>query len=147
MDSLHRLMAIEDIKNLKARYLRLLDCKQWEEWGEVFTADAQFRYGEGPHDVVHGRKNIVRFAQDVLGDAVTVHHGHMPEIEVMNPANAAGIWTMHDVLLYPEGHSRASSEGYGHYKETYRQDADGEWRIATVLMTRLLVHAGSTARK
>ena len=33
------LLAIEQIRQLKARYFRLLDTKQWDEWGEVFTVE------------------------------------------------------------------------------------------------------------
>lgn len=31
--------AVEQISQLKARYFRLMDQKQWEEWRDVFTED------------------------------------------------------------------------------------------------------------
>jgi len=31
---------IEAIKQLEARYFRLMDTKQWEAWADVFTEDA-----------------------------------------------------------------------------------------------------------
>ncbi len=37
-DPLQRLVDIEAIKQLKARYFRLLDTKRWDEWGQVFAA-------------------------------------------------------------------------------------------------------------
>ena len=36
MDRLERLEAIEAIRNVKARYFRLIDTKQWEELRGVF---------------------------------------------------------------------------------------------------------------
>ena len=30
---------IEEIKQLKARYFRLMDTKQWDEWADLFTDD------------------------------------------------------------------------------------------------------------
>ena len=35
------LVEIEAIRQLKARYFRLLDTKQWDAWLEVFTEDFQ----------------------------------------------------------------------------------------------------------
>jgi 3-phenylpropionate/cinnamic acid dioxygenase small subunit len=31
------LEALEQIKQLKARYFRFVDTKRWQEWGELFT--------------------------------------------------------------------------------------------------------------
>ena len=38
-----QLTDIEAIKQLKARYFRLMDTKRWEEWGDVFTKDARLQ--------------------------------------------------------------------------------------------------------
>ena len=40
MDDLERLVAIEEIKQLKARYFRCMDTKDWEGFAEVFAPDA-----------------------------------------------------------------------------------------------------------
>ena len=47
------------------------------------------------------------FLEPVLQDVVTVHHGHMPEIELTSPTTARGIWAMEDMLRYPDGHEIA----------------------------------------
>jgi len=36
--------AIEQLKQLKARYFRLMDQKRWDEWQEVFTEDVTAVY-------------------------------------------------------------------------------------------------------
>ena len=46
MDSpLRELRDIESIKQLKARYFRFMDTKQWDEWQWVFTEDARLKWG------------------------------------------------------------------------------------------------------
>lgn len=37
------LLDIEEIKQLKARYFRLLDTRRWDEWAQLFTVDCEFR--------------------------------------------------------------------------------------------------------
>jgi hypothetical protein len=71
--------------------------------------------------------------QKVLAGATTVHHGHMPEIELTSPTTATGVWALHDIVIWPDG---TRLDGYGHYHETYEK-RDGEWRIKTSTLTRL----------
>jgi len=42
METVDRLWAIEQIKQLKARYFRYLDLHWWHELRELFTDDAVF---------------------------------------------------------------------------------------------------------
>ena len=62
----------------------------------------------------------------------SVHHGHCPEIEVLSDTEARGIWAMEDIVEFTDG----TLHGYGHYHETYRKEG-GEWRIATLHLTRI----------
>jgi hypothetical protein len=132
--------AIEAIRQLKARYFRLLDTKQWAAWGEVFTGDATMRVdrgvatGGGSVEQIgtEGRAAIVAMVEGSVGPHTTVHHGHMPEIELVSPTEARGIWAMADFVDYPG----RRLEGHGHYHETYRFE-DGAWRIASLHLTRL----------
>jgi hypothetical protein len=59
----------------------------------------------------------------------------MAEVEVTSGTTASAVWSMDDVLRWPEG---AEMHGYGHYHETYEK-VDGEWRIKTLRLTRLRV--------
>ena len=126
---------IEQIKKLKARYFRLMDTKRWEEWGEVFTEDATVHViTTADLEVLwEGRQQIVANNSSVLSDVITVHHGHMPEIELTSAATATGIWAMFDYLVFPNG---TFMNGYGHYHEEYVKE-DGQWRIKSLLLTRL----------
>ena len=103
-----------------------------------------------PRDIEHDNpefrrhEDLVHFLEQIYGrevsldDVVTVHHGHMPEIEVTSPTTATGTWAMEDKLRWPEGSPIKIMHGYGHYHETYTK-VDGHWRIATTRLSRLRI--------
>ena len=137
LDPLTILVEKEAIRELKARYFRFLDTKQWDKWIEIFEPEFE-------HDMVtekqkiHGpREKFVEFVSKALEGVITVHHGHNPEIELTSPTTAKAIWPFSDRLKPGEGVTRGTSlEGYGHYHETYVKSEAG-WRIKTQLVTRL----------
>jgi ketosteroid isomerase-like protein len=140
--TLEELGEIEAIKQLKARYFRYLDTKQWDQWGDVFTEDAELVNPQSRDVPLKGRQEIVRTVSTNLADIVSVHHGHMPEIELLSPTTARGVWSMFDLLVGRRGGARPDEvrlEGYGHYVEQYRKDDDGRWRIARLQLMRLHV--------
>jgi hypothetical protein len=146
---LNKLEEIEEIKKVKARYFRLMDQKRWNEWRELFTEDVTAVYhgtprgsqGEEPASFqCEGRENLVTKVSSLLANAVSVHHGHMPEIEVTSPTTATGIWAMFDYLRFPN----STLKGYGHYEEDYVKEA-GAWKIKRILLTRL--HCDETWEK
>jgi uncharacterized protein (TIGR02246 family) len=124
---------IEAIKQLKARYCRTMDTKDWAAMRQVFTDDVEMDTTTSGGGVVTGADNFLSFLQDAIGDVVTVHHCHTPEIEVTENATASGVWAMEDMLRWPDG---TELHGYGHYHETYEK-ADGQWRIKRSVLTRL----------
>jgi uncharacterized protein (TIGR02246 family) len=136
---LQRLVDIEDIKRLKARYFRTLDRKEWDEFGQVFSTDAHLEVPEGAVDE-HGREAVVASVSGVLEGVRTVHHGHMPEIEITGPDTARGVWAMFDYVEFPasEAGERVGLRGYGHYTEEYVRE-DGEWRIKHLHLSRLRI--------
>jgi hypothetical protein len=140
-----RLIAIEEIKALKARYFRCMDTKDWAGLEAVFAADAMFDMrGEAADQskaadgLVIGAGPIAAFIRAAVETLVTVHHGHMPEITLTSPTTASGLWAMEDVLRWPEGTPLKTLHGYGHYHETYTRTAQG-WRIQSSRLSRLRV--------
>ncbi len=133
-----QLLDIEAIKQLKARYFRLMDTKQWEDWGLVFTTDCVMEVPEG--DMVNtGREEIVTNVSGALVGAWTAHHGHMPEIEITGDGTGRGVWAMFDYVEWPENDGvRNGLQGYGHYREEYRRE-DGAWRISRIRLERLRI--------
>lgn len=127
---------VEAIKQLKARYFRLMDTKDWDGFRDVFTDDVVIDTSIDGGGVVQGRDEFVSFLRGVIGDVITVHQGHMPEITVTSPTTATGTWALDDRLWWPEGSPLRHMHGFGHYHETYEK-IDGGWRIKTLRLTRL----------
>jgi hypothetical protein len=142
MTDVERLIAIHEIGHLKARCFRCMDTKDWRGFEAVFAADAVADYtppgGDRGEWTATGAANIVAFVKKVVAPAITVHHGHMPEIEVTSPATANGVWSMEDLIWWPEGSRRKTLHGFGHYHETYQKTGD-RWLIKTLKLTRLRV--------
>jgi uncharacterized protein (TIGR02246 family) len=126
---------IEEIRQLKARYFRTMDTKDWDGMRQVFTDDVVIDTSEAGGARITGADEFMTFLREALGGAVTVHQGHMPEIELTSEAQATGVWALNDIVIWPNG---MRLDGYGHYHETYEKQADG-WRIAASKLTRLHV--------
>jgi len=124
---------IDQLKQLKARYFRTMDTKDWTAMREVFVHDVVMDTTASGGSLITGADNFMAFLELTLRDAITVHHGHMPEIELVSPSTARGIWALQDIIIWPDG---ARMHGYGHYHETYEK-IDGRWRITSSTLTRL----------
>jgi hypothetical protein len=128
---------IEEIRRLKARYFRLMDQKRWAEWVDVFTEDVHIdTTDDAPDALIDGRDAFRAFLEPLLAEVVTVHHGHMPEIALVGPDEATGVWSMEDHLEWPEGAPMRRLWGTGWYEERYRRCHDGRWRIAELRLRR-----------
>ena len=124
---------IEAIKQLKARYCRTMDTKDWAAMRQVFTDDVEMDTTASGGGVMTGAADFLSFLQETIGDVVTVHHCHTPEIEVTAATSASAWWAMEDMLRWPDG---TELHGYGHYQETYEK-VDGHWLIKRSVLTRL----------
>jgi uncharacterized protein (TIGR02246 family) len=130
---------IESIKQLKARYFRTLDSKDWPAMRQVFADDVVVDTIASGGSVMVGADEFVEFLQQTLGEAITVHHGHMPEIQLTSETTATGIWALQDTIIWPDG-SRLL--GFGHYYESYELTENG-WRIKALTLTRLHMEVSS----
>ncbi|MEY4161032.1 MAG: hypothetical protein RLZZ136_1653, partial [Pseudomonadota bacterium] len=120
MDALQTLQAIEDIRAVKARYCRLLDTKQWEEFAALFTTDAEMDVREDTGNrPITGIPAIVAQVRFAVDHAATSHQVHTGEITLLGPDKASGVWAMQDRVVWQEGQSPlpgvASITGYGQY--------------------------------
>ena len=137
MEPVEELRAIEAIRQLKARYFRCMDTKDWDGLLAVFAPDAVLDHTEAEmNHTVTGNAEIAASIRQAIQDVTTVHHGHMAEIEILSATEARGVWAMEDMLWWPEDGPIKSLHGYGHYHEEYRC-IDGEWKIYLNRLTRL----------
>jgi hypothetical protein len=135
-----QLTDLYEIQKLKARYFRCMDLRLWDEFRDVFTDDLELyventRTPQAEQPTVKGADNLVNYLAASDPRKVTVHQGHMPEIEFLDADHATGIWAMFDWVDDP-GRGFAG-QGFGHYHERYVRCPDGKWRISRVRLTRL----------
>jgi SnoaL-like domain len=150
MDTLERLVAMEEIRQLKARYFRHMDQRDWKAMAQVFCRDAHFDCSEGFAAVplgeswtgskgpeVDGRDAIMAWIEKSFAGSTSVHHGHCHEITIDSDTEAHGTIAMEDYIRQRD-RSTPLVHAAGHYVEQYRIE-DGVWRIAATRLTRLFV--------
>ena len=124
---------LEAIRQLKARYFRFLDTKDWDGFRTVFAPDVHVDVSTDGGGTFDGLDAFLEFLVPTLTGVVTVHHGHMPEITLTSPSTATGIWALQDMLIWPDGNRM---HGYGHYHDAYAK-IDASWLIGASTLTRL----------
>jgi SnoaL-like domain len=129
------LLAIESIKQLKARYCRYLDTKDWTAWRSIFADDFVSDTSEAGGKLIAGADDFVAFTRRCIGrpTQATAHQVHAPEIELTSATTAFGVWALQDVVRFGPGRTLV---GYGHYHETY-ENVEGQWLIKSSKLTRL----------
>lgn len=140
--SVAELQDIEAIRQVKARYVRYGDTKNWEGFRELLTEDFEAHYDglprasrEAPSSGgITGLEMFVQAFPAMLADCVTIHHLYSNEITITGPGTAIGLWAMHDVVMLPT----CTFRGWGHYHEEYEK-RDGQWKIRKSKVTRLRV--------
>jgi hypothetical protein len=150
MNGIERLTAIEEIKQVKAKYFRGVDTGDGDLVRSILAEDCVLDYVGGCTDpstgidyvpstntVLRGREAWPA-GQRVNMGMVSVHQGHTVEIEITSDSTASAIWSMTDRLHFPPGGDYSIMTGYGHYHETYER-IGGTWKIKTTRLTRLRV--------
>lgn len=118
------LLDLERIRQLKYRYFRFLDTKDWDGVASCFVPGATAAY---PQRECGSRDEIVSFLREAMvPDLVSMHHGHHPEIE-LDGDSATGRWYLHDkVMVVPYDFAL---EGAAIYTDRYVRTDDG-WQMA-----------------
>lgn len=133
---LERLIAIEDIKQLKSRRDRAVDSKDWAMLEKLHAPDH--------HSYIQGMAawtsaaQMIENTRSALEGVVTVHHSHTPDITFESADRAKGIWAMTDYVSWKQGEQAHWLHGYGFYEETYEK-RNGQWVYVARRLTRLKV--------
>jgi hypothetical protein len=134
-DQIQELWDMEQIRQLKGRYFRLLDAKDWTAFRDLFADDARFDLMGA--DPIVGGDEIVAFVSEQLVGTTTAHNGHTPIVTIDSPTEARASTIMYDYVEWPpdpQTGERRGIEGYGCYEETYKK-VDGAWKIASWRLT------------
>ena len=135
----------EAIKQVKYKYQRYVDTKNFEGLAEVLTEDAVAAYDSGKY-LATGRKAIIEFLASALqrDDIATLHQVHCPELTLTSPTSATGIWYLHDYVINPGEDQgtlpgRSILQGAGFYSDQYVKQ-DGQWMIQSTGYERTFEH-------
>lgn len=133
MGAVEQLREIEEIRQVKYRYLRCVDLKLWSEIGDTLTENATLNTGTtafGKAAEITGRSEIAAFFRTKLGSAtLTAHTAGQPEITVDGDI-ATGIWSVRETMLATK--HRMLITGAAFHQERYECGADARWRIARI---------------
>ena len=146
MTDLEKLLAIEEIRQLRPKYFRVIDAKQFDELEEIFTPDAVFDSREAVADPIKGqypgfpvspvsvgREAVVQGIIAGMPEALqSCHMGHTGEIEILSDTTAKGVIPFSDRLIIP---GVLATTGYGYYFDEYEK-IDGKWRIKSAVLKR-----------
>ena len=126
MKIMNELLEIEQIKKMKYRYFRYLDCKQFEAMEDCFVENASSSYDSARH-AYQSRDAILGFLSEALSSPRILHqhHGHHPEIEITSETTATGIWYMDDTVHILDYNLKV--RGNGIYWDEYVKE-DGQWK-------------------
>ena len=121
---------IDEIKQVKYRYLRALDTKHWDEFADTLTEDVIGDYGASTRrgaplhrprlaGRVHARR---RCGPNII----TEHRVTHPEIDV-DGDEATAIWYLQDRVIVPDFNFMLIGAAF--YHDSYRRTSDG-WKIS-----------------
>ena len=150
MQNSDTLAAIEDIRQLKARYWRGVDTRDDDLVRSILAENCVLDFRGCCTDPLTGTDHMPVMNMVIRGRnawntgtldgqrSVTVHHGHQSEISVADARTATGIWSFTDRFFMPAGSPFSRFTGYGYYHDRYER-TDGRWLLAATRIERIRV--------
>ena len=133
MSDIEHLLAVEEIKLLKARRDRACDTKDWDLY-RALHADDYVSHNDG-FERWEGADVMIAEVKALLGTGrTTVHHSHTPDITFESPVKAKGIWGMED-YIFDSATEELLIHGFGFYHETYEKRG-GKWLFTSRALKR-----------
>lgn len=143
MTDIEWLVALEQIKLLKARRDRAVDTKDWDTYLSLHAPE-HVSHNEG-FPRWNSAAEMIAAVPKLLGpDKISVHHSHTPEITFTSPTAASGIWAMEDMIFWKQGEEEHWLHGYGFYHEDYVK-RDGQWLFISRRLKRTHVTTSAGA--
>ena len=134
MTDIERLVALEAIRELKARRDQAVDRKDWPTYAALHGDE--FVGATIPNQQGSGGKSAADALEVLMANVTTVHHSHSPVIEFQDRDHATGVWAMEDNLFWYRNGEKQWLRGFGFYHETYVRGADGRWRFTSRRLER-----------
>lgn len=135
LSGVDRLLALEDIRLLKAQRDRAVDTKDWALLESLHVPEHTSYNDDYPPWTT--ASEMIANVQVIMQDLQTSHQSHTPEITFETPDRASGIWAMSGLSLWTQGGQDHWFLGMGHYFETY-QKRGGKWLFTSRRLKYLL---------
>jgi hypothetical protein len=130
------LVAIEQIKQLKARYFRGIDTCNLELLRSILAPEVRISFQSPTYQLeLNGLEQAIEFYRtNFTNRRFGMHNGHTPEI-VVNGDEATGLWYLNDLFINLD--KQTLLNGSAIYEDSYIK-IQGEWRILRTGYKRLL---------
>lgn len=143
LSDIERLVAIEDIRQLKAERDRAVDLKDWDTIARLHAPDHR-SHNDG-FEPWNSAAEMIANSRERLVGVTSVHQSHTATITFESPTAASGIWAMEDNLFWTQDGEEHWLRGYGFYHERYEK-RDGRWLFTFRRLERLRVLSSPGAR-
>jgi hypothetical protein len=137
MSDIEWLVALEEIRQLKARRDRYVDAHDWDAYEALHAPDHVSHHapdptlGGQPPAWTSAAEKVKNVRAIMVDGMITIHHSYDPEILFETATKAQGIWAMTTARVSEEADGKAAWEiSYGYYYETYEK-RDGRWVFTT----------------
>jgi len=126
---IQRIEEIDAIKRVKYRYFRFFDTANVDAIADVFTEDVVITVVGGVYKFeLKGRDAYLKLIREgAHAEMITQHHGHHPEIDLIDDRKATGLWYLNDYVL--DFRRKQHIMGTAFYRDTYVKESDDQWRI------------------
>ncbi|AFZ06975.1 hypothetical protein Osc7112_2551 [Oscillatoria nigro-viridis PCC 7112] len=140
---LQQLTALENIRQVKARYCRFIDLKQWDDFKNLFTPTVHLTFHGVEGELLYQFTDLQSFIDQTattLSGSQTIHQVHNSEIQLTSETTARAIWSMEDWIIYPKDVKGLfkTLHGFGHYYEMLEL-REGCWLTTTLSLKRTIL--------
>jgi hypothetical protein len=137
---------IEAIKRLKARYCRAIDTADWDLLAACYTPDTMIDISREEaladfRQPVRGIGPVIDAMRSALGQGKSLHVTFLPDIEIVSPTEAKGIWGLEYYTWQPPGSPIPVLHGFAYSHDEYRK-LDGRWLVHKVRVDLLWSEPG-----
>jgi hypothetical protein len=137
MSDIEWLVALEEIRQLKARRDRYVDAHDWAAYEALHAPDHVSHHAPDP--ILGGEPSAWTSAAEMVSNIraimvdgmITIHHSYDAEIIFETATRARGVWAMTTASVSEQADGKPSWEiSYGYYYETYEK-RDSRWVFTT----------------
>ena len=137
MSDLEWLVALEELRQLKARRDRYVDAHDWDAYQALHAPDHVSYHADVPGAdqpvAWTSSEEMIRNVRKIMTEthSMTMHHSYDAEIVFDTPTKARAIWAMTAAQVAQGADGEPSWQiTYGNYYETYEK-RDGRWLFTT----------------